>query len=476
MRPDKKAWFHQLLVVLIITGFLTLLCTVATAQSESNKEQSADEQPSAITNRIDIKPTARDEEIAKRLANILKATHWYDNAKVRVEDGVVFLKGQSKTEEHKKWAGNLARKTQDVVAVVNNIEIIRPASWYIQQIREGLQEQWQRILRGLPFFCFALVILFMAWLAGRMFSSYIKKTLRVRQIHPLLAQVISRGTQLFCFLIGLYLILQLFGLTTIALTVLGGTGVIGIILGIAFRDITENLLASVLLSMQNPFRNNDLVEVDGITGYVQKLTIRATVLMTQDGNEVQIPNATVYKSNICNFTTIANRREDFVIGIGYNDSISNAQGIAMRVLSHHPAILNDPEPWVLVETLSATTVDLRIYFWFDASEYHWRKLKSSIIRLVKRAFQDEGISLPGKELTVSFAENVPVELLEAQKISPKKEKGEASSKESGRIATNAEGGLRSEKADIEVQARQSRQTQQQGNLLNSSESGEDTDT
>ena len=57
--------------------------------------------------------------------------------------------------------------------------------------------------------------------------------------------------------------------------------------------ITENLLASILLSVQNPFKNNDLIEVAGATGYVQGLTIRATLLMTQEGQEVQIPNAVV---------------------------------------------------------------------------------------------------------------------------------------------------------------------------------------
>ena len=71
--------------------------------------------------------------------------------------------------------------------------------------------------------------------------------------------------------------------------------------------------------MQRPFETGDLVEVSGVTGYVQQLNVRTTILMTLDGNLVQIPNATVYKSNLRNFTTNTNRREDFVVGIGYDD-------------------------------------------------------------------------------------------------------------------------------------------------------------
>ncbi len=47
----------------------------------------------------------------------------------------------------------------------------------------------------------------------------------------------------------------------------------------------------------------------------------------------RFPNASVYKNNLRNFTTNANRREDFVVGIGYGDSINEAQEIALEVLA-----------------------------------------------------------------------------------------------------------------------------------------------
>src|SRR5690606_4198699 len=126
------------------------------------------------------------------------------------------------------------------------------------------------------------------------------------------------------------------GLTSIALTVLGGTGLLGIILGIAFQDITENFLASIFLSVQTPFESGDLVDIDGTMGFVQRLTTRATILMTLEGNHVQIPNSTVYKSKINNYTSNPNRRADFAVGIGYEDSIARAQEIALRILEEHP--------------------------------------------------------------------------------------------------------------------------------------------
>ena len=114
----------------------------------------------------------------------------------------------------------------------------------------------------------------------------------------LLRNVMARGTGVLVFLFGVYIILRVSGLTQLALTVVGGTGLIGLAVGIAFRDITENFLASVFLSLQRPFATGDLIEVTSVTGYVQQLNVRTTILMTLDGNLVQIPNATVYKSNL----------------------------------------------------------------------------------------------------------------------------------------------------------------------------------
>ncbi len=249
------------------------------------------------------------------------------------------------------------------------------------------------------------------------------------------------------------------GLTQLALTIVGGTGLIGLAVGLAFRDITENFLASIFLSIQRPFETSDLVEVAGVTGYVQQLNMRTTVLMTLDGNLVQIPNATVYKSNLRNYTTNCNRREQFEIGIGYDDVISDAQEIAREVLSAHPAVLKDPEPWVLVDRLGTSTVVLRVYFWLDGREHSWLKVRSSVIRLVKRAFQARGISMPDEAREIIFPRGVPVTLREP--------KGEETAKNASRgatgvaaaaekpdaVSTKAEAGLTSEAGVLEEQAR-----------------------
>lgn len=421
--------------------------------------------------KVDVTPVAHDEEIRTRLQSVLAATDWFIDPQVKVEEGVVFLNGQASSDEFKQWAGDLARNTQDVVAVVNRIEVLQPSAWDLRPAWRGLFELWRDVIRSFPLFVFGLLVLALSVGAGLVTIRGVRTFLRRRIQANLLRNVIARGAGGLVFLFGTYIILRVAGLTQLALTVVGGTGLIGLALGIAFRDITENFLASIFLSMQRPFETGDLIEVSGVTGYVQQLNVRTTILMNFDGNLVQIPNATVYKSTLRNFTTNCNRREDFDVGIGYSDSINEAQEIARHVLANHPAVLIDPEPSVLVDSLGKATVNLRIYFWLNGREHSWLKVRSSVIRLVKRAFQQQGISMPDEAREVVFPQGIPVTVLDRK---PDEQAGakqgerrstKSSQEQNDTVSTKAEGGLYSEAGVIEAQARQVQPLKGQENLL-----------
>jgi small-conductance mechanosensitive channel len=394
-----------------LTSSLMAQSPVGAADGPQKVSTAEKEDLAPVPATVDVKPVAGDEEIRKRLQSVLDATGWFTDPRVEVREGVVFLNGRAETDDLKKWAGDLARNTQDVVAVANRMEVLEPSVWDFSPAWGGVLVLWRDFFRSLPFFFFGLLILTLSAGAGVLATRGARTFLRRKVRANLLRNVIARGIGVLVFLFGVYIILRVSGLTQLALTVVGGTGLIGLAVGIAFRDITENFLASIFLSMQRPFETGDLVEITGVTGYVQQLNVRTTILMTLDGNLVQIPNASVYKNNLRNFTSNANRREDFVIGIGYDDSINEAQEIARNVLANHPAVLNDPEPSVLADSLGTSTVNLRVYFWLNGREHSWLKVRSSVIRLVKLAFQKHGISMPDEAREVVFPKGIPITMV-----------------------------------------------------------------
>src|SRR3546814_10287465 len=88
-------------------------------------------------------------------------------------------------------------------------------------------------------------------------------------------------------------------------------GVIGLVLGFAFKDIAENYIAGVLLSVRKPFSPGELIAIEDYQGKVVALTSRTTILMTLDGNQLQLPNALVFKSVLLNYSQNPRRRFDF---------------------------------------------------------------------------------------------------------------------------------------------------------------------
>jgi small conductance mechanosensitive channel len=456
------------IVVLIYQSNLSL----AVAQDQPPQQvptESIDTDAPETPEKVDVNPVAADTEIESRLVRILEATGWFEKPKARVDEGVVFLSGQVDTEPHKEWAAKLAAKTQDVVAVVNRIEVREKSMWDLSDAYGELTTLGSKMVQNSPLILVGLLCLALTWWASGWTARITAGLFQRRMKSILLGDVASRAAAIPVFLLGLYLVLKISGLTRLAMTVLGGTGLVALVIGFAFRDIAENFLASILISIQRPFAMGDLIEVAGHKGYLQSVNTRSALLMTLEGNHVQIPNATIYKETITNFTANPNARFDFTVGIGYDDSISKAQSIALKVLEDHAAVVSDPESMVLVESLGAATVNLRVYFWINIAEFSAFKVRSAVIRLTKRAFDQAGISMPDEAREVVFPAGVPVRMISEQdraieSLASSQEKKPVPEEEDASV-NEAEGDLSSEANEIEQQARQSRSPEAGQNLF-----------
>jgi len=457
-------------ILCIFTLAAMLSPTIARNEMTADNEAfSSVEEKTQVAEQIKVQPIADDQAIDQRLTDILQATGWFSDIAVHVDKGVVFLDGQSSSEDYRTWAGKLAGKVTDVVAVVNRIEVINGSPLDFSPAVSELNDIWRAVLQSLPRFGMGTMILLLFGFIAKITTVGLRSVLNQR-LNPLLRDVTARIISILVFLFGFYLALQVAGLSWLSATVLGGTGIAGLVAGIAFRDLLENYLASILISIRNPFRIGDLVEISSHLGVVERVTTRGTVLMNQDGNHVQIPNSIVYKSIIRNFTANPNRREIFEVGIGYDSQASHAQEVALNVLSNHPAVLNEPELLVLVDRLGSATVNLKVYFWYDGSRYNGLKVKSSLIRLVKQSFEKEGISMPDEAREILFPEGVPVHMIEhaAERPRPaRKFDQEVQALPVGReeVSTEAEGELASEELQLRNQARSSRVPEEGESLL-----------
>ena len=406
-------------------GLVLLLCTLPLIAQPAPAEPAGD--PPAVTaetavegqvesggETVEVDPTADDGDIDARITGILEATERYLDLGVRVDDGVVFLTGTTDDAAHREFAGTLARKVSDVVAVVNQIEVDRGPWWDLSPAWDESQNLAREAVQAVPLLLLALLLGGVTLVVARPLSRLLVRPLGGVTDSVLVQNVLRNLIYVLLLVVGLYLFLRVSGLTRIALTLISGTGLVGLVLGFAFRDIAENFLASLLISIQKPFRLGDVISVDGHTGLVQAVTTRGTLLVDFDGNHIQIANSTVYKNTLKNFTANPKVRLMFTVGVGYDASITRSQSVLMGVLEAHAAVLNDPDPQVLVDGLGSSTLNLKAYFWIDGSAYSGVKVKSAVLRQTVNALTEAGISMPDDAREVVFPHGVPVRMSDAE--------------------------------------------------------------
>lgn len=373
-----------------------------------------------VAQKVDVDPVNSDKRIESRLQEIMEATGWFDTPQATVDRGVAFLEGTADSKKHQAWAEATAMNTSDVVAVVNRIDVAEQPFWNFAPAITSLKQLGRETTGILPLIVIALVIGILSYYLAIAAARLTRWLTQNRINSHLLRQVAGNVVGVVVFIVGIYIALRVSGLTRLAVTLLGGTGLVGIALGFAFRDIAENYLASILLSLNHPFRVGDLIEVEGAKGFVRKVTTRGTLLSTLEGNQIQMPNSTVYKGKITNHTATPLSRRDFTVGIGFDDSIIQAQQIIMAVLTDHRAVVNDPAPMVIVESLGSATVNLQTLYWFDQTQHSPLKVSSSVIRQVKQKLTNAKITMPDEARELVFPQGVPVQMIEsAQTIESK---------------------------------------------------------
>jgi small conductance mechanosensitive channel len=173
---------------------------------------------------------------------------------------------------------------------------------------------------------------------------------------------------------------------------LAGLGVAGFIVGFALQDTLGNFAAGIMILLYRPYDMGDLIDVGGVFGKVDKMSLVSTSLLTMDNQLFVVPNSKIWGDVIKNVTAQDIRRVDMVFGISYSDDIPKAESILEDILKSHDRVLDNPEPVVRLHTLGASSVDFIVRPWVNVDDYwdvYW-----DVTRTVKLRFDKEGVSIP----------------------------------------------------------------------------------
>lgn len=397
---QARSWGTALLLAVLLA-----LAPIASRGASGAPASTAQPQPEAT---IAVQSNAdTDAAIKLRLQQLFSNIEDLSALKVDVAGGVVALSGEAPSKAAHEQALSLAQRVENVVEVRDHIVESRNLHKRIAQMLDRLAAQFINFVEYLPLLIVAAILLAIFWWVGKRIAATNHLARRFAG-NPFMRDLVQQGLRVGIFAIGLILALEVLDASTLVGSVLGAAGVMGLAVGFALRDTVENYIASLLLSLRQPFARDDLVTIEDCEGRVVRLTSRATILMTPDGNHMRIPNAKVYKAIIVNYTRNPKRRFQFDVGVDSEQNLAAAQQLAAATLAQMQGVLDDPPPSCTVQQLGDSNVVLRVFGWVDQTRAEFVKVRSEAIRLVKGAFDRAGVVMPEPIYNVRVGQTLPV--------------------------------------------------------------------
>lgn len=217
----------------------------------------------------------------------------------------------------------------------------------------------------LPSLIYAILVFISFIILGKLIAKGIKKGLERGDFTTTYQTFFLNLVRGVFYLIGFLIALNTLGFTSVATSLLAGGGITAVVIGFAFREIGENILAGFFLAFSRPFSIGDLIQSEGLQGRVKGVELRHTHIRTAEGCDIYIPSSQIFNKPLHNFTQDGLRRSGFVIGVDYGDDIKRALELLINKLSSIEEILDNPKPTLLISSFTPNYVEIQVFFWIN---------------------------------------------------------------------------------------------------------------
>lgn len=173
---------------------------------------------------------------------------------------------------------------------------------------------------------------------------------------------------------------------------LGAAGIAGVALGFAAQTSVSNVISGLFVMTERAFRIQDVIEIDGIVGAVQSINLLSVALKTLDGQYVRVPNETILKANLVNYSHCPHRRVKTEVSVAYGSDLRRVQQLLLDVATRNRFVLSDPAPAVLWNAFADSGIDVTLLTWTHIE--HFNDLRNAIFVDIDECFKQAGIEVP----------------------------------------------------------------------------------
>jgi len=279
---------------------------------------------------------------------------------------------------------------------------------YIATLREQVQDMATGFVAALPYLAIALIVLFVTWIVARFAAKIADLLIGRTEIRPSLKALIDTLVKLGIWLIGIMVaaIVVMPDLTPGSL--FAGLGIGAVAIGFAFQDIFENFLAGVLIMLREKMRIGDVIECEGITGKVEKITLRETHVRRLSGELTIVPNSMIFKNPVEILTDEFKRRHEVVVGVSYDTNLDHAADVIRRSVEGVEGVEIDQGLDIFAQEFNSSSVDFLVRWWAGSTPRAGWESKDKVVRAIKAGLDAAEIEIPFPYVTHTFKERVPL--------------------------------------------------------------------
>lgn len=249
-------------------------------------------------------------------------------------------------------------------------------------------------------FCVRLIIAVVVLLIGmKIIKSVVKvieKGMRRKNVEPGVLSFLCSLIKYTLYFLLIMILLGGFGVTTGSVVAVLGSA--GLTVGLALQGSLTNFAGGVLILLLKPFKVGDYIVSDGKEGTVSEITIFYTKILTIDNKMIMVPNGSLSNSTITNVSQMENRRLDLIFGVGYEADLAKVKAVLAEIAAKDEAVLQEEPIDIYVDNLADSAVEFGFRVWVKNADYWTTKWR--ITETVKKAFDENGISIPFPQLDV----------------------------------------------------------------------------
>ena len=253
-----------------------------------------------------------------------------------------------------------------------------------------------------------LYFIFLAWL---LFFSTAK--LRKWMVYKVLSQSkIELGVRLAVgtiirygvLILGLIIVVQTVGINLSAITILAGA--LGIGIGFGLQNVTNNLVSGIIILFERPIKVGDRIQVGEVFGDVVNISMRSTMVVTNDNISVIVPNSEFISSTVINWShNDRNIRFNIPVGVSYKENPENVKRILLEVANKADGVLQDPKPDVLFEEFGDSSLNFMLQIWTSNYITTPGILKSILYFEIFKKFRENNIEIPFPQRDLHIKKN-----------------------------------------------------------------------